>query len=231
VHKDFSVLVSLKGTSRVRFSRIWFLNFFQFGFLFVLRVGELVLEMTFEFMVMITGEWSEDRSKIDSTCRLFIGTRFTIPKLIRSGTFRLSLGQQVGSPVETCDKTRHGQHHSKILCCSMYCCFVSFCVLFVCKRVLYCCHRVSTQLQLINISYHVEPFFYQLMHIMLKNTEYNFTQCTTHTPYRSQYAAIALTTPCTSFMQILLTKCVIFSQAMTVAPWRWFLRKPKHVGA
>ena len=47
---------------------------------------------------------------------------------------------------------------------------------------------------------------------------YTFTQRTTHTPYRSQYAAIALTTPCTSFMQILLTKCVIFSQALTVAP-------------
>ena len=35
--------------------------------------------------------------------------------------------------------------------------------------------------------------------------QYTFTQCTIHTPYRSQYAAIALTTPCTSFMQILLT--------------------------
>ena len=59
--------------------------------------------------------------------------------------------------------------------------------------------------------YITEPFYYQLMHIMLKNTELlkhskiTFTQCTIHTPYRSQYAAIALTTPCTSFMQILLT--------------------------
>jgi len=48
---------------------------------------------------------------------------------------------------------------------------------------------------------------------------------------QSQHAAIALTTPCTSFTQILLTKRVIFSQALTLAPWRWFLCKPKHVGA
>ena len=41
-------------------------------------------------------------------------------------------------------------------CCVILCivCFVSFCILFVCKRVLYYCHRVTTQLQLINI-YHI----------------------------------------------------------------------------
>jgi len=38
----------------------------------------------------------------------------------------------------------------KFLCCSLYC-FVSFCVLFVGKCVLYYCHRVATQLQLTNI--------------------------------------------------------------------------------
>jgi len=32
---------------------------------------------------------------------------------------------------------------------------VLFCVLFVCKYVLYYCHRVTTQLQLTNISCHI----------------------------------------------------------------------------
>jgi hypothetical protein len=34
-------------------------------------------------------------------------------------------------------------------------CFVLFCVLLVCKSVLYYCHRVATQLQLTNILYHI----------------------------------------------------------------------------
>jgi hypothetical protein len=37
-------------------------------------------------------------------------------------------------------------------------CFVSFCILFVCICILYYCHRVATQLQLTNISYHTVSY-------------------------------------------------------------------------
>jgi len=46
-----------------------------------------------------------------------------------------------------------------VLFCT-FCFIVLFCVLFVCKCVLYYCHGVSTQLQLTNISYHVSLLLY-----------------------------------------------------------------------
>ena len=55
--------------------------------------------------------------------------------------------------------------------------------------------------------------------------------CTAHTPHRSQYAVITLTTSCTASTYILWTKCVIFGKVLIVAPWWWFPCKPKYFGA
>ena len=46
----------------------------------------------------------------------------------------------------------------------VFCFIVSLCVLFVCKCVLYRCHRVTTQLQLTNISYHIISYHTRCLH-------------------------------------------------------------------
>jgi len=53
-------------------------------------------------------------------------------------------------------KTGHGPHSYKlVVICVVLLLFMLFHILFICKCVLYYCHRVTTQLQLANISYHI----------------------------------------------------------------------------
>jgi len=59
----------------------------------------------------------------------------------------------------------------------------------------------NTGALLSSVKIRFEHFNFQLMH----------TMCKVHTPHRSQYAAITLTTSCTASTYLLLTKCVIFS--------------------
>ena len=83
------------------------------------------------------------------SCCMFMYVTFIVP----AGTLRLfwlkffrafcSVVRQIPGA-----KTGRGPHSSKtffVVLCIV--CFVSFCVLFVCKCALYYCHRVATQLQ------------------------------------------------------------------------------------
>jgi hypothetical protein len=62
-------------------------------------------------------------------------------------------------------KKGHGQHSSKsVVICVVLLLFALFYLLFVCKYVLYCCHRVTTQLQLTNISYIMSKLIFTHTH-------------------------------------------------------------------
>jgi len=86
--------------------------------------------------------------------------------------------------MEKLAKPGHGPHSSQLfVICVVLLLFVlfyelsvlmSFHVLFVCKCVLYHCHRLLTQLQLTNISYHIS---YRIIshHITSHNITYHIT--------------------------------------------------------
>jgi hypothetical protein len=62
-----------------------------------------------------------------------------------------------------------------VLFCVLFVSIVSFCVLFVCKCILYYCHRVATQLQLTDIyhiSYHTISY-----HIIYHIVSYHIISC------------------------------------------------------
>jgi len=67
-------------------------------------------------------------------------------------------------------KMGHGPHSSKlVVICVVLLLFVLFYVLFMCKCVLYYCHRVLTQLQLTNILYIISyKRMYCIVTIILK---------------------------------------------------------------
>ena len=62
----------------------------------------------------------------------------------------------------------------------VFCCIVLFCVLFV-----YCCHRVATQFQLTNISYHIISYHIKTPPVSLRTT--NGTQTSLSSNPASNY--------------------------------------------
>ena len=129
----------------------------------------------------------EPSANTDSTLRLPFHSSKTLTEVFPC----FFLGCKASARVKLA-KTRHGPHSSKLvvimlfcryLCCSVvivfYCCYLCcsvivcvFYVLFVCKCLLYHCHRVFTQLQLTNIS-----SYHQHVSVHIKPSSGSHIQC------------------------------------------------------
>jgi hypothetical protein len=97
---------------------------------------------------------------------------------------------------------------------------VLFSVLFVCKCVLYCCHRVATQLQVTNISYICKTKFQLHHHMSLKTHNFTTTYWSTNSSFAIFFLQFYTILYCKTFVILWQpTKCVcIFVMYFILTP-------------